>query len=369
MLGNEVGHPRLLGLEVADADALLPSEVAAPWVRRPGAQVARQPIARVHDVVAVDEEAAGLAVVGPDVKQVPVLVEDLDAAVAAVGHVHAPPRVDLDVVGIAEAARFAALRSDAAPDGEHEASVARELHDAVVAAPVAVRHPDVPFGGDRDPRGAVEVGLVVPVHPRFPDPHHHFALPGQLEDLVAHAHALAQRGAGVSVRPALRHPEESLVVEGEAVRKGEEARPEALHQVPVQVELEDRVDVGARALVGAAAVEDPEVRSVGVGDGAAHDPEGAALREMLPPQGGPIGVGGGGLGGEHAAERPRAGGENNRKNPAHSMCVAHVGAPQLCVARGDCVARGAIGRGFRAKSTHPGADAPGCGPEYGKGGV
>ena len=52
-------------------------------------------------------------------------------------------------------------------------------------------------------------------------------------------------------------------------RKGwgkRESRPEALHEVAFQVELQDRVQVGPGALISAPPVEDPQVLSIGIGD-------------------------------------------------------------------------------------------------------
>ena len=180
--------PRLLGLQVADADPLLPAEVAPPGVRGAGAQVAREAVARIEDVVVVDEEAAGLAVVRPDVHEVAVRVEDLDAAVAPVGDVDPPARINLDVVGVAEAGGLAALRPDATTHGADERPVGGHPDDAVVAPAVPVRYPDVAAWSYCDARRPVEVRLVVAVHARLADAHDDVALAGELEDLVAHAH-------------------------------------------------------------------------------------------------------------------------------------------------------------------------------------
>ena len=170
--------PSLLGFQVADADALLPPEVAPPWVRGAGTEITGQAVTSVQDVVAVDEQAARLAVLGPDVKEVAVGVEDLNPTVASGCDEYAAPGVDLDVVGITESRGLPALGADTTPYGLDEGAVARELDDAVVPAPVPIRDPDISVGCDRDPRRSVEVALVVSRDCRLPQPHHHLSLPG-----------------------------------------------------------------------------------------------------------------------------------------------------------------------------------------------
>ena len=234
-------------------------------------------------------------------------------------------------MGIAETAGFAALGTDPAADRADEGAVAGHPDDSVVAAPVAVRDPDVAVRGDRHTGRAIEVRVVVAVHARLAEAHDHLALAGKLEDLVPHAHGLAQCAPRVTVRAALRDPQEAVVVEGEAVREGEEPRAEAVDQVAFQVELEDRVEVGARALVRAAAVEDPEVLAVPIGNHSADDAEGAAFGQRLPSERGAVRVGEGlsgecvGRGQAREAHRARDGQQEptcNRLFAAAYMCIA-----------------------------------------------
>ena len=323
-----MGHPRLLRPQVADADALLPAEVAAPVVGRAGADHAGQAVARVEDVVAVDEQTARLAVVGPDVQQVAAGIEHLDAAVAAVGDVDAPPRVHLDVVRIAEAGRLLALRADPAADRQQERAVGGELDDPVVAAAVPVRHPDVAAGSDHHAGRPVEVVLVVAPDAGLAQTHHHFAPLVELQHLVADAEPFARRRARVAVRSALGHPQEALVVQEEPVRETEEPGAEAVDQVAVEVELQDRVEAGPRALVRAATVQDPQVLAVRIGEDAAHRAQHAPLGHLLPAERGPVRVAGRRLGPEVRARRqqqprqhdPRRRGARNRIPPT---CVPH----------------------------------------------
>jgi len=93
------------------------------------------------------------------------------------------------------------------------------------------------------------------------------------------------------------------VVEREAVREGEEAGAEALHQVPLQVELQDRIHLRPRALVLAATIQDPQVPAVGVRKHAAHDAERASLRQLLPAERGSVGVARRRLGGRPKTRR------------------------------------------------------------------
>ena len=71
---------------------------------------------------------------------------------------------------------------------------------------------------------------------------------------MTQAQTFAKRGSSISVRTALGNSEKALVVEIEAMRKGENSRTEAFHKVPIQVEFKDRVQIGISALIAATAV-------------------------------------------------------------------------------------------------------------------
>ena len=97
------------------------------------------------------------------------------------------------------------------------------------------------------------------------------------------------------MRAAFGDPQESLLVQGEAMGECEHPGPEAVHQIPVEVELQDRVQVGPGTLVGPATIQDPEVFAIRIRNDAADDAQGAALGELLPAEGRPVGVAGSGL--------------------------------------------------------------------------
>ena len=112
-----MGDPGLFALQIPDPDTPLPSEIAPPRVWRTSAYGARQAVAHIEDVIAVDEEATRLAVVRPDMQERPFLVEHLDPAVPTVGDEDATLRIHLDVVRITEACRLLAFGADATPNG------------------------------------------------------------------------------------------------------------------------------------------------------------------------------------------------------------------------------------------------------------
>src|SRR5688572_5423693 len=85
-LGNVLRHeiPHVAGLGVADAKALPPARVVV---------LVRLRVDRVQDVVAVDVEPADAAELVPGEEMFSFLVEDLDAAIAAIGDEQPPLRV------------------------------------------------------------------------------------------------------------------------------------------------------------------------------------------------------------------------------------------------------------------------------------
>ena len=134
--------------------------------------------------------------------------------------------------------------------------------------------------------------------------------------------------------PALGHPQKAFVIEEEAVRKTEEAGPEAVDEVALQVELHDRVQVGSGALVGAATVEDPEVLAVRVGKDAADGAHHAPFGQLLPAEGRPVRVGGRRLGQDVRTcphHQPRQHDQRCRDaaNRNTSACIQHGLPPYL----------------------------------------
>src|SRR5690606_38598668 len=119
-------HPARL--RVPDPDPALPS-----WIP----VLVRHTVPDVDHVLGVDEDNAGPAELRPHLEQISLLIEDLDAVVAAVRHDHAAPRIDLDVVRVVELAGIAAARIHTAADLEQELAVPGELDDPVVPTTVA----------------------------------------------------------------------------------------------------------------------------------------------------------------------------------------------------------------------------------------
>src|SRR5258706_9981567 len=105
-------------------------------------------IGHVHVVVPVDVDAARPAELFPLIEEASILIEDLNAAVAAVGHEDSPARIDRDAVRSIE---FTGSRSPLTPRFD-ELAVLRELHDSVDrnVGDMAVGNEDVAVLGDHD---------------------------------------------------------------------------------------------------------------------------------------------------------------------------------------------------------------------------
>ena len=91
-------------------------------------------------------------------------------------------------------------------------------------------------------------------------------------------------------RPRIGDPDVALAVDVHAVRPQDLSRAEALHDLAVRIELDDRVDVRTGARVGAAAIAGPDVLAVGIDvDGADRSPL-AAVRQRAPVAHGLVGI-------------------------------------------------------------------------------
>src|SRR5439155_19909849 len=100
----------------------------------------------VDRVVARDVDAARPAELMPDVEQLAVLIEDLNAVVLAIADEQPPARVHRDRVRLADLSRARSLRAPFL----QILSGAIELHDTVVfAVAVAIGEEDVAVGRDR----------------------------------------------------------------------------------------------------------------------------------------------------------------------------------------------------------------------------
>ncbi len=133
---NSVPAPRVASSSGMNAliQPVLMSPIRMPR-SHPGFQsVVRHAVGHVDVPLRVDRDRARLAELRPARDEVALLVEHLDALVAAIGDVEPALGVDLDAVRIVELERQAAFGADAAAPRLDELAVLREAHQPVVAA-------------------------------------------------------------------------------------------------------------------------------------------------------------------------------------------------------------------------------------------
>jgi len=185
-----------------------------------------------------------------------VLREELDAAVRPVAHEETSLRIHREGVRVAE---LPVLATGGAP--LHEViALGVELHDPVVVVrTVPVRDEDAAVGRDQDIGGPVERPFPVADHPDRPERHQEFARRTELEDDVAPAFLRRPRA---DVRR-VGDPDVALAVDEHPVRPEHLPRAEALEDVPLEVELQNRIEVREGAGVLPASVPDPDRLSVG----------------------------------------------------------------------------------------------------------
>ena len=240
--------------------------------------------------------------VRPDVEELPVLIEDLDARVGAVGDVEPPRRVDRNRVHRIHVARARLVRRRALlPPGHQILPVLVELHDAGVG--VTVGHEERPVGQPRDVGRPREMLVVVPLDLELPERHDdRLAVVGHFEDLVRPVvHEPDMLVGVVGIDQDLVRADETLVVlfpgvdhlavaiddvedmvpawmklgiaRREAVVGGVARRCEAMRRAE-RVVFEDRK---------AAALEDEDlVRALGKNPARRTDPEAGAARVLRP---------------------------------------------------------------------------------------
>src|SRR5262249_25506127 len=154
---DEGGDPAILG--AADANPGSDTRVVFR---------VRLMIGYIKDVVAVDVGSARPAELLPLSDEISLLIEDLDAVVAAVADEDPSLRIDGDCVRRVELARgraFLAPRLD-------ELSILRELHDARVGVPaMSIRHENIPVPRRHYLARTIEGVRPVPSNPRPPHPH------------------------------------------------------------------------------------------------------------------------------------------------------------------------------------------------------
>src|SRR6266436_1951161 len=248
---DEAGDLAVLG--TADPDALLEARVGL---------VGRLRVGDVDSVVLVDPDAARPAELLPLGKELAILVEDLEAAIGAVGDEQAPGRIESEPVRHVEFARslaFLAPRLD-------ELAVAGEFDDAgvgLVAVPVGDEN--IAVRGDNHVGGRVEMGSIVAGLARRAKCHEHLAVRRELHDRVA--------GLLVLVGAPVGDPDVAVLIDEQAMREVRHPGAEARYYAPGSIVLVERRNLGALAAVAAAAVVDPHALAVAID----VEPDGGAV--------------------------------------------------------------------------------------------
>jgi hypothetical protein len=118
-----------------------------------------------------------------------------------------------------------------------------------------------PEGATKTSDGPLEIGLGAP-HASDSESQQDLTVRAELEDLLPLPHGGSRLGP--SARGAVGDPDLAVSIDEEAVRPCEDPSSEVLHEVSVEVELEYGIQLRIDATVGAAAVQHPDVPSVGV---------------------------------------------------------------------------------------------------------
>src|SRR5262245_17729662 len=249
---NEGRHRAVLG--AADADTGLEAGIVG---------LGRLIVRHVDHVVLVDGDVARPAELLPFGDELSVRIENLDAAVAAVGHENPPLGIHRDAMQRIELALTLAVLAE----GQELLAGLVELDDAVIGVPaMAVADKNVAVAPNHDAACAVEVALGVAGHALMAERHQHLARGAELDDDAALA------VPDLIVRP----PHTAFIVDKEAVRRNEHVGAEAPHELAGLIELLDRVAV--RLL---AAVEHPNALAVAVVDLDLDGPAELAARREL----------------------------------------------------------------------------------------
>src|SRR5262249_5768979 len=221
---DEGGDVAILG--VADTDP------------RPHARVVfrvRLMIGHVKDIVAVDVDSARTAELLPLREEIAILVEDLNAIVAAVADEDPSLRIDGDGVRRVELAggrAFLAPRLDELP-------ILRELHDARVGVPaMSICHENIAVRRGHYVARTIEGVGAVTSTPRLAERHQHLSFLAEFEYLVTLAIFAGRVG----------RPDVAVAVDMETVRLIEHSLAKHLQDLARRIELNDRRDV--RALTG-----------------------------------------------------------------------------------------------------------------------
>src|SRR5262245_10367148 len=266
----------------ADADAVTPVRVVV-WARLRVDHV---------DRVAPDEEATGTAEHIARLKVRSVLIENLDAVVAAIGHPQAAASVERQRVRRAE---LAVTHADSAPRLD-ELPVGRELADARCCAAldalgdgvrgdhalcfVSIGHIDAAVGADDNVVRLVELTVGVAGLARDAQAQQLLTLRAELVDLMPLGACLVTRE--------ISDPHVAPHVHGDAVRRNHDALAEVRqHRAGLAIELEDGIDRRVVAVDGttaggsrAAALVGPDVAVDGIDVDAGRGDPLAAGRQL-----------------------------------------------------------------------------------------
>ena len=152
-----------------------------------------------------------------------------------------------------------------------------------------------PFGATRTSLGCQKNAVSRPP-PALPERHQQLAVGRELVDLMPDGRwrrrwrARGTTSAAKRAR-AIGDPDVAVLVDGDPVRRLDQARSKVRDQISVGVELENRIERRADAVVDAAPLGDPDAGAVLVDvDGARRSP-GATLGHLRPALDGLIGIG------------------------------------------------------------------------------
>ena len=216
-------------------------------------------------------------------QRLPLLIEDLDPVVPAVADENSSPRVDSDGVESMELAR----RPTGFAPRLDELSVLRKLHDAVVAVVVVpVGDEDVAVRRHGDVAWRTEVIGPATGLSGCAQRHQHLAVRAELDDLLPAFVALGRPVLGDCVR----HPDIAVAIHVEPMRPDEHSAAEALHDLAVRTELDDRIRPGVAAFVAEprwilqpiASHDRPDVSTVGIDHDLADGAHRPAVRQLRP---------------------------------------------------------------------------------------
>lgn len=198
--------------------------------------VVRFGVCDVDSSEVVKGDSARAPELGPGGRVVALLVEDLDAAVAAISHEYAAVGINGDGVQGAELSGSVASLSP----GHEELAAAVVFHHPVVAVfIVAVRDEHVAVGRDRHITRGSKLVRAVALYAGRAKCQEHVASRTELDDLMAPS--VARRNTVIT--HGVSHPDIAVGINVNAMGPDEQAAAEGLHHVAIGVELQDGIQV------------------------------------------------------------------------------------------------------------------------------